>query len=203
MANPSGAKAEGFSPAITPVFSADGTVSATLDMYLKASLGFTIGLMNIEKFTKSIELIDQPGICGTASVSGSAKLVNGKIEGEFTGPCAGVGLSANVYNKVFVELAGFKQVSPADWSSPSLSRCVKIGKRDLDYVTTPQMSRSIYEHYYDSVVQEVKSTWHKRQQNTTNAAVTDAYAASRTLDRQPNVINEDVSLPVLYKMRCA
>ena len=126
-------QANGFVPNLTPAFSADGSVSATLDAFLRASIGFQIGLLNIEKLTRSVELVDQPGLTVTASLSGSAQYANGQVSGQIgDASCAGVSISANVYNKVYANLAGISQYNLADWKSPSLNRCIKVGsKRDL------------------------------------------------------------------------
>jgi hypothetical protein len=127
------AQQSGFSPNVTPVFSAKGSVSASFEAYLRASLGFTIGILNIDKFTKTVELVDQPGVTATASVSGSAQLANGQVQGQIGGGgCNGVSVPANVYNKVYASLAGLSQVDIFDWSSPALTGCLSIGpKRSL------------------------------------------------------------------------
>ncbi|KAK3621761.1 hypothetical protein LTR56_009720 [Elasticomyces elasticus] len=126
------AQASGWAPDIDPVFSVDGSVSATLDIHLRASLGFSIGLLNIAKFTTQVALIGQPGLKATAAYSNSATY---GLDG-----CAGVYFSANVYNTVYADLLG-SQKDIFDWTSPALSHCVKVGKRDINqgFAYTPAM----------------------------------------------------------------
>lgn len=123
--------ATGFAPTIVPIFSADGEVSATVDIHLKAKLGFTLGLLNIQKFTKELALIDQPGIKASALLKASASL-SGVT---FPDDCAGVFFSANVYNLVYADLAGSRK-DLLSWNSPALSRCIRLipSKRDLQEV---------------------------------------------------------------------
>lgn len=123
----SDAEASGFAPDVTPIFSVDGSISAAIDVHLTASLGFTIGLLNIDKFTTSVALVDQPGLRATATITGSASVSDGSISGQF-GSCAGVEFSANVYNKVYADLFG-SQKDIFEWTSPSLSHCVKVSKK--------------------------------------------------------------------------
>lgn len=123
-----GAEATGFQLTIESFFSADGEMTAKLDLHLRAKLGFTIGLLNIDKFTKELVLVDQPGIKASALVNSSATLAGVT----FPQGCAGVFFSGNVYNTVYADLAGSKK-DILSWTSPALSHCVRLfAKRDLD-----------------------------------------------------------------------
>ena len=112
VASISNSGASGFKPNVNPVFSANGQVSANAELFLQASIGFGISILG-GKFSKSVDLVEQPGIKASAVLAGSASYQNGQVSGSLasSGSCAGISISANIYNKVFANLAGTQKQS--------------------------------------------------------------------------------------------
>lgn len=151
----------GFVPAIDPRFQASGNVSATAELHLTTAIGFVIGLLD-NRFSKSVELVDQPGVTITAGVAGSAAYNNGQLSGSFssTGGCSGVAVRANIYNKVFADIAGVLSYDLLSYTSPDLTRCIALAKRDFSGAPYPA---SLY-----------------RRQNTTSSSAGSDSATSAT-----------------------
>lgn len=131
--------ASGLTPRYEPSFSAD-EVSVTLDGHLTTALGFTFGLLN-NKFSRAIELIDQPGVVVTTTFSDIKKRASTDevsatdgfdsvvdTDAAAAAKCK-LTLSAKFINNVSFNLLG-KTWKLASWTSKPLSKCLK--KRSLE-----------------------------------------------------------------------
>ncbi|MCJ1351602.1 MAG: hypothetical protein MMC33_001586 [Icmadophila ericetorum] len=112
-ADGNGASASGFTPTVTPTNSANGTISASLNVGLPVSFGIGINILD-GLLTKSISLVDEPGVSFTAS-------------GSNVGPCDGVGLSVGVFNDVSVSVLGITSIPVASWNDTLASVCISDG----------------------------------------------------------------------------
>jgi hypothetical protein len=118
----SSSTATGFTPNVNPVFQANGQLSAVADAHLAIGIGFTVNILS-GKFEKSAQLVDQPGVTVNASVSASAQLVDGQVQGQIgDGSCAGISISANAY----ADLAGTDYQVVQPWISSSLTQCIAL-----------------------------------------------------------------------------
>jgi hypothetical protein len=112
--NPSNSVKDGWNPYFQPVFQADG------DIMLSATLGLPIGLkcgLQIASFSKSIGIIDEPSITGTAQVAASVGLTSaGTFAAGFksTNGCTGISTQIGWRNKLYVDVLGLTQLNIFD-----------------------------------------------------------------------------------------
>lgn len=108
-----GATATGFTPNVTPVNSANGTFSASLNLGLPVSFGIGINILD-GLLTRSVSLVDEPGVSFAATASN-------------TGPCNGVDLSVGVFNNVYVNILSITSLPVAGWNETLASVCLPDG----------------------------------------------------------------------------
>lgn len=98
--NPSASTSYGFTPQVSRVFNATGTLTASASLGLALGLAFGIDLL-AGRYSKSIALIDTPSINAVASFSVAYSNVNGagglSVNG---GTCPGVAWTIGLENKV-------------------------------------------------------------------------------------------------------
>ncbi len=125
--NPSNSQKDGWEPYFKPVFQAEG------EIMLSASLGLPVGLkcgVSVAGFSKSIGLIDEPSITGTAQVAASVGLAaSGGFAAGFkeTNGCTGISTQISWRNKLFVDVAGFTQIPLFDTNDKPLAQdCIAL-----------------------------------------------------------------------------
>lgn len=115
--------ASGFSPQLTPVLQAQGNISATAAVYLVVRFECGVSILN-GKFSKSVALVEKPGVSVTAKAAGGVSVGSGGVGGGSAAAPCNVDVSAGLTNDVYVDLAGVKEVGIASWKSTVLDKCV-------------------------------------------------------------------------------
>lgn len=112
MLNPSASSYYGFTPQVTKIFNATGTLTASASLGLPVGLAFGIDLLN-GKYSKSTALIDTPSINAQASFSAAySNTDGGSVNG---GTCPGVVWSIGLENKVELDVLDLRTYQLADW----------------------------------------------------------------------------------------
>lgn len=120
--NPSNSQKDGWEPYFKPVFEADG------EIMLSASLGLPMGLkcgLQIASFSKSVGIIDEPSIKGTAQVAASVGLsTSGTFAAGFkdTNGCTGISTQISWRNKLYVDVLGLTQLNIYDTNDKLLAQ---------------------------------------------------------------------------------
>lgn len=124
--NPGNSKRDGWDPYFKPVFEAEG------EIMLSASLGLPIAVkcgLRIASWEKSLALIDEPSVKGTAQVAASIGLTESKSFAagfkEANG-CTGISTQISWRNKLWFDLFGTKQFPLLDTGDKLLAQnCIK------------------------------------------------------------------------------
>ncbi|OBT39405.1 hypothetical protein VE00_10342 [Pseudogymnoascus sp. WSF 3629] len=125
--NPSNSVKDGFEPYFKPVFEAEG------DIKLSATLGLPVGFkfgISIAGWTKSIGLIDEPSIKGTAQAAAAAALTSSNTFAAGFTPvngCTGISTQLSWRNKLYVDITGRPQMMIYDTNDKLLSQvCISL-----------------------------------------------------------------------------
>lgn len=123
--HPSASTSYGFTPQVTKIFNATGTLTATASLGLPVGLAFGIDLLH-GKYSKSIALVDAPSVNAQASLSAAYSNVNGAGSLSVNdGQCPGVVWSIGLENKVELNVLDLRTYQLFDWNSPPLaSSCI-------------------------------------------------------------------------------
>ncbi len=120
--NPSNSQKDGWEPYFKPVFEAEG------EIMLSASLGLPMGLkcgLQIASFSKSVGIINEPSIKGTAQVAASVGLsTSGSFAAGFkdTNGCTGISTQISWRNKLYVDVLGLTQLNIYDTNDKLLAQ---------------------------------------------------------------------------------
>lgn len=124
--NPSNSDQSGWEPYFKPVFEASGSIE------LSASLGLPMGVrcgIQVASWDKSLGLIDEPSIKGTAQVAASIGLDDdGGLSAGFddTDGCVGIATQLSWRNQLYVDVFGFDQIDLWDTGDMTLARgCIE------------------------------------------------------------------------------
>ncbi|KEY65639.1 hypothetical protein S7711_07888 [Stachybotrys chartarum IBT 7711] len=125
--NSANTNAHGFTPVLTPVFEAQGQISASATLALPVGLRFGI---QIATFDVSAGIVDEPSIRGTAQVAAGVGLgEDGQLEGGFleTDGCAGISAQLSFRNTLFAEITGLDNIDLLDTGDIVLAQgCIEI-----------------------------------------------------------------------------
>lgn len=120
--NPSNSQKDGWEPYFKPVFEAEG------ELMLSASLGLPLGLkcgLQIATFSKSVGIIDEPSLKGTAQVAASIGLTSsGSFTAGFnnTNGCTGISTQISWRNQLYVDVLGLTRLNIYDTNDKLLDQ---------------------------------------------------------------------------------